>query len=58
VHLQHPHFLKLAHILGSVESSIPHGDWRFHFFLNFNFAKFRVHLDLRIHHWDFSFMKK
>jgi hypothetical protein len=29
---QHPHFLKLAPTLGSVESSIPHGLWRFYFF--------------------------
>jgi hypothetical protein len=55
---QHPHFLKLAPTLGSVKSSIPHGAWRFHFFSNFIFAKIRRHLDLRIHRWDFSFMKK
>jgi hypothetical protein len=30
--IQHTHFLKLAPTLGSVKSSIPHGDWRFHFF--------------------------
>jgi hypothetical protein len=54
---QHPHFLKLAPTLGSVESSIPHGLWRFYFFSNFVFAKFRVHLDLHINCWDFSFMK-
>jgi hypothetical protein len=35
VHLQHLHFLKLAPTLGSVESSIPHGAWRFHFFQSF-----------------------
>jgi hypothetical protein len=29
---QHLHFLKLAPTLGSVESSIPHGLWRFYFF--------------------------
>jgi hypothetical protein len=34
---QHPHFLKLAPTLGSVKSSILHGDWRFHFFPNFIF---------------------
>jgi hypothetical protein len=28
-------FKKYAHTLGSVKSSIPHGDWRFHFFSNF-----------------------
>jgi hypothetical protein len=33
--LQHPHFLKLAPTLGSIESSISHGAWRFHFFPNF-----------------------
>jgi hypothetical protein len=44
--VQHPHFLKFAPTLGSVISSIPHGDWRFHFFFNFNFPKFRVNLDL------------
>jgi hypothetical protein len=27
-----PHVLKLAPTLGSVKSSILHGDWRFHFF--------------------------
>jgi hypothetical protein len=32
---RHPHFLKLAPTLGSVESSIPHGLWRFYFFSNF-----------------------
>jgi hypothetical protein len=36
----------------------PYGAWRFYFFSNFIFAKFRVHLDLHIHYWDFSFMKK
>jgi hypothetical protein len=56
--LQHPHFLKLAPILGSVESSIPHRDWKFHFFPNFIFAKLRVHIDLHIPCWDFRFMKK
>jgi hypothetical protein len=54
---QHPHFLKLAPTLGSVESSIPQGLWRFHFFSNFIFPKFRVHLDLHIYHWDFCFIK-
>jgi hypothetical protein len=34
---QHPHFLKLAPTLGSVESSIPHGLWRFYFFQIFFF---------------------
>jgi hypothetical protein len=53
----HPHFLKLAPTLGSVKCSIPHGDWRFHFFLDFIFSKFRVHLDLYIYLWDFCFMK-
>jgi hypothetical protein len=55
---QHPHFLKLAPILGRVKSSILHGAWRFHFFSNFFFAKFTVDLDLHIHCWDFCFMKK
>jgi hypothetical protein len=43
--------------LGSVKSSIPHEDWRFTFFGILFFPKFRVHLDLHIHHWDFSFIK-
>jgi hypothetical protein len=30
--VQHPHFLKHAPTLGSIKSSICHGDWRFHFF--------------------------
>jgi hypothetical protein len=34
--------------LGSVKCSIPHGDWRFHFFSNLIFPKFIVHLDLHI----------
>jgi hypothetical protein len=51
------HFLKLAPTLGSVKSSIPHGAWRFHFLQN-KFDKIIVHLDLHIHRWDFSFMKK
>jgi hypothetical protein len=55
--VQHPHFLKLAPTLGSVKCSILHGDWRFYFFSNFIFDKFRVHLDLHIHCWDFCFMK-
>jgi hypothetical protein len=40
-----------------IESSIPHGAWRFNFFSIF-FPKIRRHLDLPIHYWDFSFMKK
>jgi hypothetical protein len=55
--IQHPHFLKLALTLGSVKCSIPHGDWRFYFFQNVIFAKFRVHLDLHIYRWDFGFIK-
>jgi hypothetical protein len=55
--VQHPHFLKLAPTLGSVKSSIPHGDWRFHFFSNFFLSKFRVHLDLHIYCCNFGFMK-
>jgi hypothetical protein len=47
----HPRFLKLAPTLGSVKSSIPHGDWRFNFFSNFFSSKFRVQLDLHIYHW-------
>jgi hypothetical protein len=38
--VQHPHFLKLAPILGSANSSKIHGEWRFHFFPQFVFAKF------------------
>jgi hypothetical protein len=48
--VQHLHFLKLAPTLGSVKCSIPHGDWKFYFFSNFIFPKFRVHLDLHIYH--------
>jgi hypothetical protein len=55
--VQHTHFLKLAPTLRRIKSSIPHGDWRFHLFWNFIFPKFRVHLDLHIHRWDFSFIK-
>jgi hypothetical protein len=50
--------LDLAPTLGRVKSSLPCGAWRFYFFSNYFFAKFRVHLDLHIHCWDFSFMKK
>jgi hypothetical protein len=55
--VQLPHYLKLAPTLGSVKCSIPHGNWRFHFFPNFIFSKFRVHLDLYIYRWNFCFMK-
>jgi hypothetical protein len=55
--VHHPHFLKLAPTLGSVNSSIPHGAWRFYFFPKFIFAKVEVHLDLHIHSWDFNFIK-
>jgi hypothetical protein len=55
--VQHPHFLNLAPTLGRAKSSIPHGTWRFHFFSK-KTAKIRGHLDLHIHRWDFSFMKK
>jgi hypothetical protein len=55
--VQHLHFLKLACTLGSIKCSISHGDWRCHFFSNFIFSKFRVHMDLHIYHWDFGFMK-
>jgi hypothetical protein len=55
--VQHPHFLKLALALGSIKFSIPHGDWRFYFFLNFIFPKFRLHMDLHIHRWDFCLKK-
>jgi hypothetical protein len=55
--VHHPHFLKLAPTLGSIESSILDGLWRFLFFLNFIFPEFRVHLDLHIYCWDFCFMK-
>jgi hypothetical protein len=37
VHLQHPHFLKLAPTYGSGNSSKIHGEWRFHFISNFFF---------------------
>jgi hypothetical protein len=50
-------FLKLAPTLGSVKSCKLHGDWRFHFFSNFIFPKFRAHLDLHIYNSDFRFMK-
>jgi hypothetical protein len=50
--------LNLAPTLGRAKSSILHGAWRFLFFLNFIFGKFRVHLDLHIHCWDFHIMKK
>jgi hypothetical protein len=43
--VQHPHFLKLAPTLGSIKCSIPHRDWRFHFF-QILFFLIRVHLDL------------
>jgi hypothetical protein len=39
--VQH-YFLKLASTFGKVKSSIPHGAWRFCFYWNFIFAKFRV----------------
>jgi hypothetical protein len=55
--VQEPHFLKLAPTLGSVKCSIPHGNWRFHFFSISHLKKFRVHLDLHIYRWDFCFMK-
>jgi hypothetical protein len=45
-----PIFLKLAPTLGSVKCSIPHGDWRFSFFSNFIFPKFRIHMDLHIYY--------
>jgi hypothetical protein len=50
--------LKFAPTLGSVKSSIPHGTWRFYFFPNIIFAKIRLYMDLYIHHWEFSLMKK
>jgi hypothetical protein len=43
--VQHPHFLKLAPTLGSVESLNPHRAWRFYFFSNSLFAKIRGHMD-------------
>jgi hypothetical protein len=36
--VQHLHFLNLAPTLGRVKSSIPHGAWRFHFFLNLEYT--------------------
>jgi hypothetical protein len=45
-----PHFLKLAPILGSANSSKIHGEWRFHFFPKIFFPKFKAHLDLHIYH--------
>jgi hypothetical protein len=53
-----PIFSSFPPTLGSVKSSIPRRVWRFHFFPSFIFAKFRLHLDLHIHHWDFCSMKK
>jgi hypothetical protein len=53
-----PPFFEACPTLGSVESSIPHGAWRFLFFSNFLFAKIIGHLDLHIHCWDFNFIKK
>jgi hypothetical protein len=50
---KHPHFLKLALTLGSIKCSIHHRDWRYYFFSNFIFSKFRIHLDLYINCWDF-----
>jgi hypothetical protein len=50
---QYTHFFKLPPTLGSVKSSIPHNVWRFYFFWNFIFPKFRVYLDLQIYHLDF-----
>jgi hypothetical protein len=58
VHLQHPHFLKLAPTHGSANSSKIHVEWRFHFVSKYIFPKFRVHLNLHIYRWDFCFMKK
>jgi hypothetical protein len=55
--VQHPHFLKLAPTLGSANSSEIHGEWRFHFFPQFVFAKFSPYLDLHIYRWDFCFRK-
>jgi hypothetical protein len=45
--------LKLASTLGRVKSSISHGTWKFCFFSNFVFAKFRLNLDLHIQCWVF-----
>jgi hypothetical protein len=50
--------LNLAPTLRRVKSSLPHGAWRFIFISNLIFGKFRIHLDLHIHRWDFCFMKK
>jgi hypothetical protein len=50
-------FLNLAPTFGRMKPSIPLGAWIFYFILKY-FAKIRVHLDLHIHRWDFSFMKK
>jgi hypothetical protein len=52
-----PFFEAFAPTLGSVKSCKLHGDWRFYFFSNFIFSKFRVHLDLYIYRSDFCFMK-
>jgi hypothetical protein len=54
---QNTHFFKLPPSLVSVKSSIPHWVWRFFFFFNFIFPKFRVHMDLHIYHLDFCFME-
>jgi hypothetical protein len=44
--VQYPHFLKIALILGSANSSKNHGKWRFHFFLKKKIPKL-------VHTWTF-----
>jgi hypothetical protein len=55
--IQYTHFFKCPPTLGSVKSSIPHKVWRFYFFGNFIFPKFRVDLDLHTYRSDFHFME-
>jgi hypothetical protein len=53
-----PNLLNLAPTLRRMKSSISHRAWKFHFFSNFIFAKFKVHLGLHIHHWSFCLTPK
>jgi hypothetical protein len=52
------HFLKCAPTFGSTNSSNIHGEWGFHFFSKFCFAKFSPHVNFPIYRWDFCFIKK
>jgi hypothetical protein len=53
-----PPFFEAGRYLGSIKACISHGDWRSYFFPKISFPKIRVHLDLHIYHWNFSFIKK